>query len=561
MMILGITGFEHDATAALIGDTGVVAAIEEDKLSRRPKTGGIPHLAIEFVMRRGGVRPADLAAVAVATCPRRAWLREERFRMKLLVSRPASAYQTGSIGRVYSSYHHLRVLRSQLGPGARIHEFEHHLCHAASAYYPSPFDRALVLTLDEAGDMWPGMIALGEGGHLRPIENIRFPNSLGWFYTRVTELLGLRPHLDEGKTQWLGRTGTSDLLGAFRNFFRVGRNGVPQLNRKFFGRGIGGQWSFSPEARRQLGISGDGPPRDPAQRAMIARSAQEYLEETVVALAEHFRKKTGAISLAVAGGVFLNVLLVRALEKRTGFEKVFVQPAAGNPGTALGAAFLAQKKLTGKPGRYPLTSLDWGPDLGSAELKAVLDNSKIIYRYLPAEADLLAETVRLLHAGKIVAWCQGRLEFGLRALGNRSLLASPYSPYVIENLNRYIKHREDFHPFALSMPAEKAPALVDATENCRFLASVGELRAGVQGLDDFTFLGRQVRLHVVAREANPRFWNLLETFGASAPGPVLVNASFNLFGEPLVAEPRDAVRSFYCSGTDALVLGNFLITK
>ena len=561
MMILGITGFEHDATAALLGDSGVIAAIEEDKLARATRIGGIPSLAMDFVLRRGGASPADLAAVAVATCPRRAWLREERFRMKLLLSRPASSYQTGSIGRVYRSFNHLRLLRSRLEPRTPILQFEHHLCHAASAYYPSPYDRALVLTLDEAGDMWSGLVAMGEGDELRPIESIGFPNSLGWFYTRVTEMLGLRPHLDEGKTQWLGRTGTADLVGAFRKFFHTDKKGVPQLDRKFFGNGIAGQWSFSAEARRQLGISGAEPPQDPAQRATIARSAQEFLEETVIALAEHYRKKTGATSLAVAGGVFLNVLLVRALEKRTGFEKVFVQPAAGNPGTALGAAFLAQKKLTGKPGRRPLISLDWGPDLDSGELKAVLDNSKIIYRYLPAEADLFAETVRLLHAGKIVAWCQGRLEFGLRALGNRSLLASPYSPYVIENLNRYIKHREDFHPFALSVPAEKAAALVDSTANCRFLASVGELRAGVKGLEDFAFLGRQVRLHVVEREASPRFWNLLEAFGASAPAPVLINASFNLFGEPLVAEPRDAVRSFYCSGTDALVLGNFLVVK
>ena len=561
MMILGITGFEHDATAALVNDSGVVAAVEEDKLARSPKIGGIPRLAMDFVLRRGAVRPAELTAVAVATCPRRAWLREERFRMELLLSRPASSYQTGSMGRVYRSYNDLRLLRSQIGPRTPMFQFEHHLCHAASAFYPSPFERALVLTLDEAGDMWSGMLAAGEGDELRAINHINFPNSLGWFYTRVTELLGLRPHVDEGKTQWLGRTGTTDLVGAFRSFFRADKSGVPRLNRRFFGGGIAGRWSLSAEARRQLGISGEEPPKDPALRATIARSAQEFLEETVVGLAEHYRKKTGATSLAVAGGVFLNVLLVRALEKRTGFEKVFVQPAAGNPGTALGAAFLAQKKLTGKPGRQPCTSIDWGPDFDSGELKAVLDNSKIIYRYLPAESELFAETVRLLHAGKIVAWCQGRLEFGLRALGNRSLLASPYSPYVIENLNRYIKHREDFHPFALSMPAEKAPELVDATANCRFLASVGELRAGVTGLDDFTFLGRQVRLHLVERETRPRFWNLLHTFGASAPAPVLINASFNLFGEPLVAEPRDAVRSFYCSGTDALVLGSFLVTK
>lgn len=561
MIILGITGFEHDATAALVGDTGVIAAIEEDKLVRTPKIGGIPRLAMDFVLRRGGARPTDLAAVAVASNSLRAWLREEMFRVELLLSRPASSYQTGSIGRVYRAYNHLRVLRNQIGPGTPLLQFEHHLCHAASAYYASPYDRALVLTLDEAGDMLSGMIAEGESDELRPIQNIRFPDSLGWFYTRVTELLGLRPHLDEGKTQWLGRTGTADLVGEFRTFFHTSKHAVPQLHQRFFGNGIAGQWSLSSQARKHLGIFGTDPPRDAAQRATIARSAQVFLEEAVISLAESWRKKTGTTDLALAGGVFQNVLLLRALEKRTGFARVFVQPAAGNAGTSLGAAYLAQKKLTGRIQRRPIVSVDWGPDFDPGELKAVLDNSKIIYRYLNSEPELFAEIVRLLNAGKIVAWCSGRVEFGLRALGHRSLIASPYSPYVIENLNRYIKHREDFHPFALSIPAEKAPALVDFTPNCHFLASVGELRAGVQGLDEFTFFDRQVRLHVVERESNPRFWNLLGAFGEAAPAPVLINASFNLFGEPLVAEPRDAIRSFYCSGTDALVLGNFLVTK
>ncbi|NDQ56065.1 MAG: carbamoyltransferase [Acidipila sp.] len=561
MTILGIAGFEHDATAALIGEAGVIAAIEEDKLARTPRMGGVPHLAIDFVMRRASARPADLLGVAVATCPRRAWLREERFRMKLVLSRPASAYQTGSLGRVYRSYNHLRSLRRQLVSGPHVLQFEHHLCHAASAYYPSPFDGALVLTLDEAGDMWSGTVAIGEGDELRIIETLKFPDSLGWFYTRVTELLGLRPHLDEQKTLWLGRNGTTDLVEAFRHFFHTETSGLPHLNREYFGGGVGGEWSFSAQARRELGISGKEAPQDSAHRATIARSAQAFLEETVLALAEHYRKKTGAKNLAVAGGVFLNVLLVRALEKRGGFEEVFVQPAAGNAGTALGAALLGRKQLTGQSGRRPLVSLDWGPEFDPSTLKEVLDNSKIIYRYLPVDDELFAETVRLLNAGQIVAWCQGRLEFGWRALGHRSLLASPYAPFVTENLNRYIKHREDFHPFALSVPAERAPELFEATGNCRFLASLGELRAGVQGLDEFTFLNRQVRVHIVEREAAPRFWKLLQAFGATAPAPVLINASFNLFGEPLVAEPRDAIRSFYCSGTDAMVLGNYLITK
>jgi carbamoyltransferase len=561
MLVLGISGLEHDAAAALLGDRGVLAAIEEDKLARTPRLGAIPRLAMDFALRQAGAVQAALDVIGLATHPRRAWQREEKFRLELLFSRPGSAYHTGSLGRAYRAWSHLRVLRSMVHSKTRILSFEHHWCHAASAYYSSPFDQALILTLDEAGDMWSGFLAQGQGDEIRPLVHLGFPNSLGWFFTAVTEMLGLRPHLDEQKTQWLGRNGSLDLLPAFRRFFHGGANGTPVFNRRYLGNGLEGHWQFSPAARRDLGLTAAESPRDVEIRPTIARSAQEFLEETVISLAEKFRKQSGAKYLAVAGGVFMNSLLVRAMEERTGFERVFVQPAAGNAGTSLGAAFLARKRLAGKSGREPLTTLDWGPEFAPGEVKATLDNTKVIYRYLPAEDELFEETLRLLEQGKIVAWCQGRAEFGLRALGNRSLIASPFSPYVLENLNRYIKHREGFHPFALSVPAEDLPGLFDAGPNCRFLCSMGDLRAENKELGAFVFRGRQVRLHVVEKESSPRFWGLLRAFGRRAPAPVLVNASYNLFGEPLVVSARDALRSFYCSGTDALALGNFLVVK
>jgi carbamoyltransferase len=191
----------------------------------------------------------------------------------------------------------------------------------------------------------------------------------------------------------------------------------------------------------------------------------------------------------------------------------------------------------------------------------VLDNCKITYRYLSGEEQTVEEAVGLLLRDKIVAWCQGRTEFGHRALGNRSLLASPFSEYVIENVNQFIKHREEFHPFALSVPAERASDYFDASPNCRFMASLATLTGPVAGLERFAFHGNAVRVHTVERHDNPLFWKLLHKFGESAPAPILVNTSFNLFGEPLVTDPRGAVRSFYCAGVDALALGPFLLVK
>jgi carbamoyltransferase len=480
----------------------------------------------------------------------------------LLFSRPRAPWGVKVQESISCAPNHFRLLRRLLdGRGVPLVSFEHHLCHAASAYYSSDFDRALILTLDESGDMWSGLVGLGEGDELRVLRPLPFPNSLGWIFSSATGMIGFRPRHDEHKTQWLSQEGSPEFIAVFRKLLVPNADGFPILNPYFLEEGPSGRPGFSPAFYRELGFSSPSPCADRSARASVARSVQDFLEETVIAWAENYRKKTGAKYLCVAGGVFLNVLLVRALEKRAGFAKVFVQPVSGNPGSALGAACLGRKLLSGHSGRRPLVHLDLGPSFEAAQIKPILDNCKIVYRHVPDEEELLGETIRLLQAGKIVAWYQGRMEFGLRALGNRSILASPFSPYVTENLNRYIKHREDFHPFALSVPAENAGAHFDCTANCRFLASTGALTGSLPELQLFTFRGREVRVHTVECEANPRYHRLLRKFGETAPAPILINTSFNLFGEPLVCDPREAVRSFYCAGIDALVMGNFIVVK
>ena len=561
MYFLGISDMEHDSAAALLGPAGPVAAIEEDKLVRNPTVGGVPRMAVDLCLRQAGARGEDLSTVAVASRPFHVWLRAERIRLSALAAGSWRLYGTGTLGRLSREANHVRMLRRLFGPQTRLLQLEHHVCHAASAYYPSGFDRALVLTLDESGDLLSGMIALGEGNNLKVLRTLRFPNSLGWVYTQVTELLGFRPRRDEHKTQWLSKEGSPDFLATFRKLFRTDGDGLPVLNQEYFRKEVSGRPAFSPRFYEELKIKDGVPKDDTALRAAIARSAQDALEESVVALAERYRKETKAEHLCLAGGVFLNVLLVGALEKKAGFSQVFVQPAAGNAGSALGAAYLARKQVTGDPGRAMLAHAYLGPEFPSDQIKAVLDNCKIIYRFLHRDEELLGEAAHLLHSGKIVAWYQGRVEFGLRALGNRTILASPFSPFVIENLNRYIKHREDFHPFGLSVPAENASALFDASPNARFMGSIAYLKGSVAGLEQFAFRSNAVRVHTVERDVNPRYWGLLRKFGETAAAPVLVNTSFNLFGEPLVCDPREAVRSLCCSGLDALVMGNFLIVK
>ena len=541
MHILGISTLGRSSAVALIDEHSVLFAIEEEKLSRQ-ESPDIPRLGLERCLHENHLKVSDLRAIALA----------ER-----------------SVGSARSGNRRKRPERSVLQQqlfnllrgGPRPAHFEHHLCHAASAYYTSGYDRALILSLDEGRNSLAGMVLTGDGDEIRPVHNMKFPDSFGWFYTRVTELAGLRPHKDEHKIQWLSKDGEPEYLPVFRKLFNWKANGLPALNRRYFDTGPDGRGIFAPQFYRELGLSSRESAPNAVVRANLARSAQDYLEELVLQLAANFQEETGTHSLCVAGGVFQNVFLVRALETRSAFSHVYVQPVAGNAGTALGAAYLSRKKIKGHSGRAPLATLALGMQADSQEIKAVLDNCKITYRYLSGEEQVVDEAIQLLQRDKIVAWCQGRSEFGHRALGNRSLLASPFSEYVVENVNQFIKHREGFHPFALSVPAERAGDYFDASPNCRFMASLGTLKRPVAGLERFAFWGNLVRVHTVEQHDNPLFWKLLHKFGESAPAPILVNTSFNLFGEPLVTDPRGAVRSFYCAGVDALALGPFLLVK
>jgi carbamoyltransferase len=537
MRILGLSKLSRDSAAALFDDHCLLAAIEEAKLTRLQEPSYVPRLAIARILENFQLEPSDLSAIALAELA------------------PTSSKKNSYATAAFQQLRHL------LSGNRRIFRFDHHLAHAASAYYTSGFDRSLILSLDEGHASRCGLVALGDGDRIKPLRSMAFPNSLGWFYSRITQYLGLRPNRDEHKLQWLSKDGQPAYLDAFRELFSFDAKGLPVLNRRYFTSGPDRRGIFSPRFYKNAGLPKPGAHLDPSTRANVARSVQDLLEELVITLATNFRGETASDELCLAGGVFSNVLLVRALELRSGCKNVYVQPVAGNAGTALGAGFLARKKLTGHSGRAPLCSLALGPEPTSQEIKAVLDNCKIVYHYFSSDGQLQEEVCKHLGRGKIVAWCQGRTEFGLRALGHRSLLASPFSEYVVENVNQYIKHREEFHPFALSVPAERAAEYFDCGPSCRFMASLGSLKNPVAGLERFAFNGNAVRVHTVEKTSNPNFWKLLHKFGETAPAPILVNTSFNLFGEPLVTDPRSAVRSFYCAGVDALALGPFLVVK
>ncbi len=576
MYILGLSAMGHDPAAALIDDQGaIVAAIEEGKLERTRSFGGIPRAAIRFCMERARIRWQDVERVAIASEPNRAFLRKTLYRTRLAPFAPISSayYFTKALGELGRELNNSRILREMVGGTAdRVIHFDHHLCHAASAFFGSALEKALVVSLDNQGDGRAGLVGLGEGTRIRELSSIPFPNSIAWLFTQVTSLLGFSNNASEHKTQWLSLSGEPVYTELFVKMLRRGPNGPPQMNRKYFKRGFAGNPPFSGEFCRRLGIPQgtlaesviQGP--DNALRRNIASSFEKACEIVLSEWLEFLRGRTGSKHLCLAGGLFLNPLLVAAIERQSAFEEIFVQPAAGNEGTALGVGWLAWHKTPGRARVAPMKGSYWGPAFANVEIKQVLDNCKAPYRWFDSEDRQIDETVQLLTAGKIVAWFQGAAEFGPRALGHRSLFASPWAEYVQENLNDFVKHRESFRPFALSIPEEDCAEYFECSANAHFMTTMARAKEKTRKLFDTpgsSFVSKEgfVRLHVVSRESNPLLWTLLKRMGEKGPAPMLVNTSFNLFGEPLVVNPRDALRSYYCSGVDALVAGSFLLTK
>jgi carbamoyltransferase len=521
MIVLGLGGLLNDAACALLKNGEVLAAVEEIKVTRGLRPGGLPQAAIEECLRLSGATRDQVDSVALV--------------------RP--------IARGPEAALHM-TLRDQF-PHAEVVVVEHHMAHAASAFFASPFESATVLTLDHAGDFRCGARWRASGDSIELEKEWYYPDSLGRLYGAVTELLGFRARADEHKVQWLSASGDDRYAAAFREIV----SDAARIDPAYFDGNRLAAGGFSSKFFDALGLA-DGAKIPPVLAPSIARGLQRTVEETVLALAGEGE------NLCLAGGLFFNALLVDFVERSGRWKNVFVQAAAGNAGTALGAVYHVWHQLKKRPRRANTGTLLLGPSYGVDEIKQVLENCKLGFSYLRSTDEVLARAVSMLGDHKIVAWMQGRMEFGPRALGNRSILASPLDPYSTENLNIFIKHREPFRKFAASVPAELAAEYFDAGPNARTIATVGRVRTAHKKTFAPAILGEDmVRVHAVEEAENPLFHRLLHEAGRTTGLPVLYNTSFNLFGDPLVSTPRDAVRSFYSSGIDVLFVGNFLLEK
>ncbi len=525
MLILGIGGWLRDGAAAVLVDGRLHAAMEEEKLLRQGHPGGLPRRAISGCLDATGAKPSDVGCVALA--------------------RPLATGDDATF--------HLQL--KSLFPNSRMVIVDHHMAHASAAYYPSPFEEARVLTLDRRGDMRCGALWEANGTRLEAVEELYAPDSLAGFYSRVTQLLGFRADAEEHKVQWLSVDGEPRFRELFLDILGVKRQHLARVDHSYFdtSRPTGG--GFSQKFYSAVGME-PGDELDEKLRADLASSVQSATEQAVLSMAGE------ADNLCLGGGLAMNALLVAALETSGRFKNVWVQPAGGNAGTAIGSAFHAWHQVQRHSERHTLTNMFLGPEYDSEHIKKVLENCKLRFHYLMTDGELIDTAVKRLADHQILAWFQGRMEFGPRALGNRSIFASPLNPYSTENLNVYIKHREAFRKFAASIPAEVASEYFETGANARFLATVSRVRKEHRKTFEAALLdGDRIRVHTVHREDNPLCWELLHAAGRVSGLPVLYNTSFNLFGEPLVCDPRAALRSFFASGIDAMFVGRFFLEK
>jgi carbamoyltransferase len=565
---LGINAAYHDSAACLVRDGEVIAAVEEERFTRikhgkRPvpfSAWELPYAAIDYCLAAAGIELADCDHVAYSYDP---YLlleqREGTITLPLEPSAHSSSSSLGPWGPLFLSYvvnaerqlvdgapHHLRArfASAKRKRHWRWHFVEHHLAHEASAFLAAPFDEAAVMTIDGRGER--ASTSYGElvDGSYRRIGQVQLPSSLGLLYERVTDYLGFLRSSDEYKVMALASYGKPAYVETFREIVRVAADG---------------SYSVAPRDLTEL----FGPARVKGapleQRHFdIAHSLQCVLEETVIALARWLKENTRAENLCLAGGVALNCVLNGHLRDRQIFRDVWVQPAAGDAGTALGAALWIDWTARGRRRAYRMDHAFLGPEYSPAEIEQFLLRSKLPFRPLVDVAD---ECAKLLAEDKILGWFQGRMEFGPRALGGRSILASPLSPSMQQRLNE-IKDREDFRPVAPVVLEEEAPFWFANGARSPFMLFVFDVLPHKAGwIPAVRHVDGTARVQTVNRRDHPVYYDLIKAFQRRTGVPVLVNTSFNTRGEPVVCTPRDAIECFWTSPLDALAIGPYLLEK
>jgi len=572
--ILGLNAYHGDAAAALVVDGELVAAAEEERFNRIKHVAGFPALAARWALAEGGVAPEQLDHLAVSRDPR---ANVGQKLLRTIRHGPSARYLTARLRNAAKIRDVRTALADSLGVErgalrARVHNVEHHRAHVASAFFVSPFADAAVLSVDGFGDFCSTMTAVGHDNSFRVLERVLFPHSLGIFYTAVTQWLGFPKYGDEGKVMGLAPYGNPEKhLEAMRDIVQTSGN-LFTLNLDYFthhDEGVDMTWDEgSPTIGRIYSdrlVQALGPARESGDAMTshyedVAAAMQKRLEEVYLHIAGRLHESTGATNLCLAGGVALNAVANGRIRPETAFDGLYVQPAAGDSGTAVGAAYDVWNQTLGSPRAFVMTHAYTGPRFSDEELAAAFAAAGISARRLDNE-ELFRRVAERIAAGDVVGWFQDRMEFGPRALGHRSIVADPRRPDMKDVLNARIKHREPFRPFAPSILAEETAEWFEQDYTSPFMVLVyktrpekRELIPAVNHVDDTG------RLQTVERDVSPRYYRLIEEFGRLTGVPILLNTSFNE-NEPIVRTPVEAVETFLKTHMDLLVLGNYVAER
>jgi len=570
MYILGISCFYHDASAALLKDGVVVAAAAEERFTRQKHDTSFPTHAIRWCLESQGITINEVAHIGFYEKP---ILKFERVLSQHLEMFPRSlkTFVSSMPSWLAEKLRVPKIIKKKLGYKGPIFFIEHHLAHAASAFFPSPFAEAAIVTADGVGEWSTTTYGAGQGTEIQLLKEIQFPHSLGLLYSTITAYLGFRVNDAEYKVMGLSAYGVGDkhknvYYNKLRRVIDLKDDGSYRLDLSYFTY----HYADRMPSKKLCNLLG-GPVREregeiTARHQDIAAAVQLILEDVMTKILTHAARETQSENVVLAGGVALNSVYNGKILRTTPFKRVWIQPDAGDGGTSLGVASYIWHSVLGNPRINTAHSVYLGPAFSNQEVRHYLDANRIVYQEFANEQDLLHTTARLIYDNHVVGWFQGRMEWGPRALGARSILSNPCNPDMQEILNVKVKHREKFRPFAPVVCAEDALIYFDCDdpipETTDYMLMVYPIRREWrEKIPAVTHVDGSGRLQTVRREQNQPYYDLIKEFGKLSGIPILVNTSFNIRGEPIVCTPADAYRCMMGTGIDYLVMDRFLIKR
>ncbi|MBN2385038.1 carbamoyltransferase [bacterium] len=563
--LLGINNTWHDTAACLIKDGVLIAAAEQERFDRTKHSLAFPSDVIDYCLDQAGIQLKDVNAIAL---PFQNWialphiakhfLRYFPLTLVLVWDRFKNTFlSSASLNRNMKK----RMTLSNLSREFPVFRLEHHLCHAASAFFVSPFEEAAILSIDGVGEWNSTLAARGSGHKITKLFEIGFPNSLGLIYQAVTQYLGFRPNCDESKVMGLSSYGDPQRYKKlFDEIIMLEENGQFRINPAYIRYHIYGHQQML----SRIFYSCFGPSRHRDELLTehhqdLAAALQFRVEEAAIHLANRLHKMTGLPNLCLAGGVALNCVLNEKVKRQSPFEQLYVQPSANDAGGAIGSALFLHHQINNHPRSFVMEHVYWGPGFDDHTMEAALKKFNVPYQRCP---DIARHTAQKITEGLTIGWFQGRMEIGPRALGNRSIVADPRQPNMKDLINQKVKHREDFRPFAPSVLEEHCATYFDSADRSPFMLQVYNVKPEWQPrIPAITHVDGTARVQTVSREINPRYYELIRNFGVLTGINLVLNTSFNDNNEPIVCTPEDAVRCYLKTGLDAMALGNYYCQK